>query len=263
MNDSIIDTNSIPATDKAIATAYDIYMQLLSNTKILNRHICSICSSYVGINVTRPRNHFHGSEFAECYRRVQLDIISPKEKDENEYLNNIFLADGHLHEVSTIALLEHSYKITHRDEEKIIERIVELPTGNEKVKVVMHTDALLTYSTGNQKFVVELKAVKDWFWKNRLLKKQIPIKYYGQTQMYMEAYDIPNTILLFKNRHTSEIYPPIVIPKDDIFIRQRFQFLAGIQYSIKLPELVPREYQDKKCDACKFCPYFKFCWENE
>lgn len=248
---------------RLVDMAFTIYQDLLKNTKHLDTSICSICDKHVGINLKRPRNHFHGSDFGKCFRSVQLDMNHPATRNPDEYTKQIFLNDGHLHEETITKLLGYTYKVTHLNEEKELIRDVKLPTGEiVQVKVVLHTDGILQYDVGNIKFIVEIKSVKDWFWKNRMQKEMIPLAYYGQAQCYMEAYNIPQTLLIFKNRHTSEISRPFVIEKDDEYIQQRFLYLAGILVSNQIPELVPKAYENKKCDECTFCEYFKLCWEK-
>lgn len=280
MNESSIIPPQLNNTNLS-TIAFNIYEDILKNTKHLDTSICSICDKYIGINLKKPRNHFHGSDFGKCIRSVQLDMNHPITRNPNEYIKQIFLNDGHLHEETITKLLAYSYKVTHLNEEKILEREVTLPgiiSGEKKtngspknsfsVKVVLHTDGVLHYDVGGIKLIVEVKSVKDWFWKNRLQPTKsrpeiwIPLSYYGQCQAYMEAHNVPQSLLIFKNRHTSEISPPIILEKNDEYIKQRFLYLAGILASNKIPELVPKAYENKKCDECTFCEYFKLCWEK-
>lgn len=281
MNESSITPPQLNNTSLS-TVAYTIYEDMLKSTKILDTSICTVCDKYVGINLKKPRNHFHGSDFGKCFRATQLDMNHPVTKNQNDYIKQMFLADGHLHEETLIKLLSHTYKITHLNTETELIKEVTLPgissgerRGNTDrtkdsftVRVILHTDGLLHYDVGGYKFIVECKSVKDWFWKNRLSitkgnpQVAIPLGYYGQCQAYMEAHNIPQTLLIFKNRHSSEISPPIVIEKNDEYITQRFGYLAGILYSTRKQDLVPKAYTDKKCDECVFCEYKELCWEK-
>lgn len=245
--------------------AYQIYANMINNafTKY-GGNPCSLCKETEELenntSIPRMRNHFHGSEFGKCFRQTQYSIINPIIKDPDP-INSIFLQDGHLHELVSEQLLSETYKTSHREEELIIERdiILAIPTLKQQVTIVAHTDLMLV-SINGQRFVIEFKAVKDWYFKERAKKGIISNHYYGQVQCYMEGYNVDYALLFFKNRHTSEILMPIVIKKDDVYIKRRLSYLAAIQYSIQVPEIVPREYEDKKCDACKFCNYHKECW---
>lgn len=251
----------IPPIEGPVAQeAFTIYRNMINaSATVFGKEICSLCEKQKG----QLRTHFHGSEFGKCFRQTEFNMLQGS-KEKNTGQEAIQFYDGHLHEEAIRLLLNNNYLLTHKDEEKVIVKEIELiPNNFFKVIVVLHTDNLLAYSKlneGRYTFVVEYKAVKNWYFKERAKKGIISNHYYGQCQCYLEAYNLDYCLLFFKNRESSEILPPIVIKRDPYYIKRRFTYLAGILYSISQKEIVPNEYTDKKCDACKFCEHYEKCW---
>jgi hypothetical protein len=234
--------------------AFNVYQKMLNASSMFNKQICSLCAKS-----QFNRSHFHGSEFGACYRQVQYNLVNPKIYFESDNINNIFLYDGHLHEQAAIELLSKNYNVSHHDQEIIVTKKVEVGLQFEKeITVICHPDLLIEME--GQTILLEFKAVKDWGIKNKFSQRLIPKSYYGQCQIYMEALNLDLALLIFKSRHTSEIFPPFIIKRDPIYIRKRFAYLVGILASISGLEVVPREYNNKDCDACKFCKYYNACW---
>lgn len=253
----ILESNLIvpPVFGPISKDAFDIYQTMLGASKFLNKPICSLCIKSKG----SVRTHFHGSDFGSCFRQVQLSMLNPKIANQDDNTRNIFLYDGHLHEQAAIELLGKHYKVSHHDEEIIVEKIIQIEDNlSYVIRVCTHPDLLLEYDKG--KILIEFKAVKDWAIKNKVDKFIVPEVYYGQCQIYMEALDLEYALLIFKSRHTSQIYPPFVIPRNKSYIEKRFRALALIQHSNSIPEMVPKAYTDKTCDACTFCDFYLTCW---
>ena len=260
---------------KVYKEAMDIFRRIIEESgNIRPRIVCSLCvkNAYhmdTDKHYYQRRTHFHGSEFGKCYRQVQLKTFNFKEQKERDHIKATFLEDGHLHEEIFDMLLSRNFSVFGRDEEKIIGKKVRIPetkqsqidrgyvTREELVQVACHTDILLK---ANRDFVVEIKSVKDWFTDNRYIHQIIPLAYYGQMQVYLAAHKLMYGLLFFKKRHTSEILPPFVIEREDAYIDRRFQYLAGILAKSEIAEVVPQEYTDKNCDACKFCDFRSNCY---
>jgi hypothetical protein len=232
--------------------AFGVYQKMLNASSMFNRNICSLC-----VNGKRVRNHFHGSEFGACFKQVQYNLVNSKMYFESDNISNLFLYDGHLHEEAMLKLLGKNYSISHHDEEILVTKTIYLDVARE-ITLACHPDLLLHLD--GQTILLEFKALKDWGIKNKFQQNIIPKSYYGQCQIYMEALNLDHTFLFFKSRHTSEIFPPFVLKRDPAYIQKRFNFLAGILASTEQLELVPREYSNKECDACKFCKYYNACW---
>lgn len=262
----------IPPIEGPVAQeAFTIYRNMMNaSAAVFGKEICSLCEKQKG----QLRTHFHGSEFGKCFRQTEFNMLQGS-KEKNTGQEAIQFYDGHLHEEAIRKLLSKDCFLSRQDEEKIINQPVYLPDNTRiNVEIVMHTDNLLavelpqnTHHSGYDlltnpipKFVTEYKAVKNWYFKERAKKGIISNHYYGQCQCYLEAYNLDYCLLFFKNRESSEILPPIVIKRDPYYIKRRFTYLAGILYSISQKEIVPNEYTDKKCDACKFCEHYEKCW---
>lgn len=257
MNDGNIIVPELVANDYIVKTeTLTIYKQMMENTKKLNLYNCSLCSPEI---ITRT--HFHGSEFGQCFRQTQFNIINSSVKDNSDLVENMFLYDGHLHEELTRTLLGMDYIISSKDKEVKITRNVTLPNGEIcPIIIVGHIDLIL--ETSNYKFIVELKAVKQWTIKNKYEKGIIPATYYGQCQFYMEAENVDYSLLFFKNRTTSNIYFPFLIKRNPEYINTRFMYLGMIMYAMDNELIIPREYTKKSCDGCKFCKYQNLCWSK-
>lgn len=236
--------------------AYEVYKRILDNTKHIPPHFCTLCKK-------GDVKHYHGSDIGKCFRCVQYTKLLPIEK-EYDPTKLMFLRDGHHNENVLIELLSHSFVTHSHNEEFIYEENVIINNKEIKVVIANHPDLLITLGNGSgSDLLIEFKSPKDWFFKNIAMKGLLPKVYYGQTQSYLRATKINYGLLLVKNRHTSELLPPFIIPRNDEFFNQRMQYLATIQYlnQYENPVIVPRE-NEKTWDECKFCSYFKICWEK-
>lgn len=251
------------ASAKIMDLALEVYNKMLSNAKHLNKPICTVCEDNKAKGILL-KDHFHASDIGQCHLATQLNILHPKQKAEDP-INLVFLRDGHLNENVMIELLNSSYVTGYHDQEVVYRESIKVTeTITEEIVVVNHPDLLIYYNK-NITIVIEFKAVKDWYFKEIASKGLTSLKYFGQCQSYMHALDLKLALLFIKNRHSSQILAPFVIQYDKNYMNKRLQYLAAIQYlnNEGKGQLVPKEYNDKNTDECKFCAHKDFCWSKK
>lgn len=237
---------------------------------------CSICRSMLEQGVQLLiRDHFHGSDFGACARKVWYQMSLGMRAS---FSNTTFLMDGHLHEASMLQNIQAG--LPEQWEIKILENQHEEITEICGFKIVTHCDAFLLDHSKSEVYILECKAVKD---KNFPIVKgkmeldrlqSLPI-WYGQNQCYLLVAKSEIAYLIIKNRDTSKIILPLRIDKDMDYISQRLNKLVDIHNKIKnnsgqfsseakkisgsIPE---REHMNPKDYECQFCSFKKECWND-
>lgn len=234
-------------------------------------HPCAACRE--GIDFSEFP-HFHGSDFGKCVRQAQYDkIVKPDPITDPVTLQ--FLHDGHLHEKAMVdALRAAGVKIDHRldspdgvqtdefivgvrawenaHEIRSFESVEECRDKVEEGEIIImgHTDGVI-----NDRFLFEAKSVKDWAFKNKFKRGQVPANYYGQMQCYMNCLDLDGGFLFVKARHTSETMEPMFVERSQSFFRRKIADFNRIMRNINNGQwcACTAKTSDEKryCDACK------------
>jgi hypothetical protein len=221
---------------------------------------CTVCNSNVKGLI---RSHFHGSEFNSCTRKLYHDIVNPERR--SEVGNNAFLLDGHTHEMLVLKCLERGLKLA-----KIPFHLERAQNNAELVvksamhmAIIGHYDGVLTIN--DERYIVECKAVKENTWKELLAGKVSDI-WYGQMQFYMYATGIKKALLLVKNRVTSNLHTPIVVPYDHDFCKERMRILQEVWFTLQRVPRTPipdRKFKNKNNKECRFCAHAQVCWSED
>lgn len=213
------------------------------------------------------RDHFHGSEFNACPRKVYLDIVDPQPSEPG---NQAFLLDGHTHEMLALKAIERGLKDTGYTIERAQNQteLVQTIGGTYHAyrKIIGHHDGMLVCPDGN-KYVIECKAVKENTWKEVLAGNINPI-WIGQMQFYMLRLFVQHALLVVKNRVTSNI-KVMHFERDKEMQERNIDKLNRVYDNIqeyviegKHPyEVLPERGHDTKNNKeCRFCSHKDNCW---
>lgn len=235
-----------------------LYDRIRRGMVALDRTPCSICREP---ETKLPRLHFHGSDWGACRKKVMYECFFGHEDDRDPRWRT-FLFDGHFHEYSIVSALRTlGYRVRGRGKstEFRLEEHITVDGTDVHFLTVGHTDGLI----GEDNAVLECKAVKDWAWKNKFKKSQIPQTYYGQIQCYLHHYQSPYGFLVVKNRHDSDILPPFKISYDEEYVKNRLHDLGLVYLALtggrKERKAVKKPYKTPG-DECRFCAFKSRCW---
>lgn len=231
---------------------------------------CSLCRKVLETHPDAElitADHFHGSNFAMCARKLYLQMIRGRESGLNRAS---FLTMGHYFEKEMLENIKAGLPPSNDYKIKILANTSEVIMDVLGFKLVTHRDAYLLDNKNNKVYILECKAIKNEYFIE--MKKQqksgmtyseiLRDEWIGQGQSYLFTDpDVSGLIYIIKNRETSEILFPILIERDMKFIASRLNKLAEIHQRINLGSGQPdREEDNPKSFQCSFCSYAKECW---
>lgn len=223
---------------------------------------CSLCRKVLETHPDAELvydNHFHGSNFGSCKRKVYLTMINGRQSGMNRAS---FLTMGHYFEKEMLEALKAG--LPDYMELKILENRSESITEIFGFKLVTHCDAYLIDNRNNKSYIVECKAIKEKYFLEMKKSKILREEWIGQGQSYLLTHqDTDGLIYLIKNRNTSELMFPFFIERDNEYTANRinslFEIWRRIHNQAGMPE---KEHTNKKDFECQFCPFKLECWKE-
>jgi hypothetical protein len=224
---------------------------------------CSLCREIINTHPDAELvydNHFHGSNFGECGRKLYLRMLNGRSTGLNRAS---FLQMGHAFENEMLMNLWNG--LPNGWVIKALNNTAEIITDVLGYKLVTHRDAYLFDTKNGKSYIVECKAIKDKYFKEIKKSRKIRDEWFGQGQSYLYSdQDVDGLIYLIQNRDTSELIFPILMERNGEFIAQRLSKLADVKKRITNQLGQPdREHTNPKDFECTFCPYKLECWSNE
>lgn len=224
---------------------------------------CSLCRKVIETHPDAELiydDHFHGSNFGSCKRKIYLTMINGRQTGLNRAS---FLTMGHYFEKEMLSNLKAG--LSEKYSLIPLENKSEVITDILEFKLVTHCDAYLTDRINNKVYIVECKAIKNKYFVEMKKTKQLRDEWYGQGQSYLFNHqDADGLIFLVKNRDTSELMFPFLIDRDNKFIAKRISTLNEVWMRINQHIGMPdREHTSKKDFECTFCPFKLECWNVE
>lgn len=223
---------------------------------------CSLCRKVIETHPDAELiydDHFHGSNFGICKRKLYLTMVNGRQSGLNRAS---FLTMGHAFEKEMLGNVKAGLYPNY--ELKIFENRTEVITEILGFKLVTHCDAYLIDKVNNKVYIVECKAIKNKYFLEMKKSKELRQEWIGQGQSYLFAdQDADGLIFLIMNRDTSELLFPFFIERDNNFTSKRLMALAEVHQRIQMVQGMPnREHTNKKDFECTFCPFKLECWQD-
>ena len=223
---------------------------------------CSLCRKVIATHPDAELvydNHFHGSNFKWCKRKLYLTMVNGRQTGLNRAS---FLTMGHYFEREMLENLKAGLSPNY--ELQILENRSETITDILGFKLVTHCDAYLIDKVNNKVYIVECKAIKEKYFLETKKSKELREEWVGQGQSYLFAnQDADGLIFLVKNRNTSELMFPFFIERDNKFTSGRLMALSEVADRLHRQLGMPaREHTNKKDFECVFCPFSLECWSQ-
>jgi len=205
--------------------------------------------------------HLHEENIIKNIAASGMNIMGYGNQDEYERKIQVYVRYTKNGEKSSIDFTMPHNKAPNRD--KVLEGF------EESFKIIAHLDGILevkSKKTGKEMLAgVECKAVKDYTWKKIKETSEISDIWYGQIHSYfISNHHIQRFYLFIKHRHTSQMMKPILIMRNDDYIKRRLTALHDV-YSAILDDDpdkygIKAEHTSPKDSECKFCPYKERCY---
>lgn len=272
-----------------------------ANFRKNNSQPCTLCRKVKKEKIEGIRIHFHGSEFGACMLKTYYNMTEGVNEEIIKGYSAAGLLDGHAHEKEIftnlgfgnceivpfgnedqnqkeIAVYYKKPKKGEPDNGKYDFRFGkdgELK-GDEKKEfeyvfnMILHLDGLYVANpqmSSEKVYGIECKSVKDYTYKKIAKTSEISDVWYGQIQAYMcwgTFTHLDTFYLVIKSRHSSDIYRPVKIKRDDAYINRRLNVLYRIHRAIIEDDPkkhgIKKEHETKGASECRFCDYKERCW---
>lgn len=216
--------------------------------------------------------HFHGSDLGKCALRVFYKLQNGNSNAGNlDLLSKAQFLDGHLSEKLLFEGLKafldfgdfQEIKIEHNPEKEGLFNVTLNDMSNITVPIIGHADVLLTDQNTGKKYIIEMKAVKNYSYKFKFLTGDIGDDYLMQVQAYLHIFEADEAVIIAKNRETTELCKPIRIVKDTELFNEGLRRLASVKFHLLNnggKTRPPKAYDSKNNYECKYCDYNKKCW---
>lgn len=294
MRRSIMKIKFNDLTDEVSYSLYKGYGRGANHRKN-NSQPCTLCRKAQKEGVKGIRIHFHGSEFGACMLKTYNNMTEGVNVEIIKGYSAAGLSDGHAHEKEIFTNLAcgdlEVVPFENQDQnQKEIGVYYKKPkkrdigpydfrfgkdgelTGEDKdeythvFNMILHLDGMYAFSN-SKVFGIECKSVKDYTYKKIAKTGEISDIWYGQMQAYMSwgtFVKLDTFYLIIKSRHSSDIYRPIRIERNDAYINRRLNILYRIHRAIieDDPEKydIKKEHETKGASECRFCDYKERCW---
>lgn len=198
-----------------------------------------------------PRTYLGASSLGtECDRQLWLSFFFPKEVDKAEVLRKFKV--GHYLEPMVVELLKNAgFQVWELDEDGS-------QFGFKDGQIAGHCDGFIMLE--GEPHLLEIKTANSFSFKN-FVKKGFTDneRYRVQVQVYMHKFKLKNALCVVMNKDSQEMYYEIV-PYDKIAA----EYALRRGQEILDTELMPdRKYVSKMNFKCKFCNYYKECWDED
>lgn len=216
--------------------------------------------------------HFHGSDLGKCALRVFYKTQAGNTNSNNlDLLTKAQFLDGHLSEKLLVEGLKafldfgdfEEITLEHNPEKESIFNVVLNDMSQISVPIIGHADVLLTDKNTGKKYIIEMKAVKNYSYKFKFLTGDIGGDYLLQVQAYLHIFGADEAVIIAKNRETTELCKPIRITKDILLFNEALRRLASVKFHLLNnggKTRPPKAYDTKNNFECKYCDYNKKCW---
>lgn len=205
----------------------------------------------------RGRGYLGFSQIGDpCTRKVWYEMMHPMKIDDARLLR-IFDV-GNLFEDYIVSLLRKAGLTVYDKDENGKQFQASLMDG----KIQGHCDGVVVgLPESNEPHLLEIKSAKNssfkQFVKDGLYKTSL--RYYGQMQLYMHAFNLSRGLFVVMNKDTQELYFERV-KYDKIEAQSLLEIAKHVICSDFPPE---RAYPKKTFYMCKMCRYNEFCWEGK
>lgn len=144
-------------------------------------------------------------------------------------------------------------------------RYKEVPIRNEKWNVAGHSDGIIHLN--GQKTLIEIKSIKNRDSKTSEkaitfedLNQAIPA-HVQQANLYMDALDIDNGLIIYFAKNTQEI-KEFQIKRMETMLRPSYEKIIEVEKAKKEKILPERAGRIKSDPICTYCPFKDLCWDN-
>lgn len=192
---------------------------------------------------TRAAASFHASEILHCQRRLVYDRLGfPKEptKSRAEWIRD--------RDVGTAMHTFYENKLEKAG--ILIKKEGTLPANPYEIGA--RFDGII--QLGDEKIIVELKTVKERYWKE-VPKGDKFRDHYAQSQMYLHFLGFPHALIVYINRNSNEI-KEFLIGYDPVMVQEVLNRTTRLKL-YKDSSIIPR-WQPSKLE-CGFCAFTSIC----